>query len=98
MDWRLLADVGWLGLEVPERCGGAGAGFAEVAVVLEELGRARAASAYLGFAVLAVGALELLAPFPERDQLLAACRLRREQAGRRAGHRRNRRAAVPDRR
>src|SRR5690606_19863337 len=34
-EWALLAEAGWLGLEVPERLGGAGATFAEVAVVLE---------------------------------------------------------------
>ena len=68
----LLAEVGWLGLEVPERFGGAGASFPEVAVVLEELGRARARSTYLGSTVLPVAALTLLAPFPERDHLLAA--------------------------
>jgi alkylation response protein AidB-like acyl-CoA dehydrogenase len=72
LDWGLLADVGWLGLEVPERCAGAGAGFGEVCVVLQELGRALAPTGYLGFTVLAVAALELLAPFPQRDSLLAA--------------------------
>ena len=70
-DWGLLADVGWLGLEVPEQYGGAGAGFAEVAVVLRELGRALARSPFLGRTVLAVAALELLAPSPVRDELLA---------------------------
>jgi alkylation response protein AidB-like acyl-CoA dehydrogenase len=73
LDWKLLAEVGWLGLEVPESCAGAGAGFAEVAVVLQELGRARARSGYLGLTVLAVAALELLAPFSERDRLLTGC-------------------------
>ena len=70
--WSLLADVGWLGLEVPERCGGAEAGFAEVAIVLQELGRAMARSPFFGSTVLGVSALDLLAPFAERDQMLAA--------------------------
>jgi alkylation response protein AidB-like acyl-CoA dehydrogenase len=48
--------LGWPGIEVPESLGGAGAGFAEVAVVLEELGRAASTIPYLG-TVLAVGAL-----------------------------------------
>jgi len=70
-DWALLAESGWFGLEVPEAQGGAGATFAEVAVVLEELGRAATASAYLGSVVLGVGALTLLQPTAPRDELLA---------------------------
>lgn len=69
-DWSQLAQAGWLGLDVPEQHGGAGASLAEVAVVLEELGRAATASPVLG-AVLAVGALCLVEPSPTRDGLLA---------------------------
>jgi alkylation response protein AidB-like acyl-CoA dehydrogenase len=69
-DWRQLAVAGWLGLEVAAEQGGAGASLAEVAVVLEELGRAATAGPFLG-AVLAVGALRLVEPSPARDELLA---------------------------
>jgi len=37
--WDELAGLGWLGLHLPESDGGEGYGFAELAVVLEELGR-----------------------------------------------------------
>ena len=37
--WDDLAAQGWLGLHLPERLGGEGYGLAELAVVLEELGR-----------------------------------------------------------
>ncbi len=37
--WSQAADLGWLGLEIPEDHGGAGMSFAELAVVLSELGR-----------------------------------------------------------
>jgi alkylation response protein AidB-like acyl-CoA dehydrogenase len=69
-DWQQLAQAGWPGLEVAEENGGAGASLAEVAVVLEELGRAATASPFLG-TVLAVGALRLVEPSPARDELLA---------------------------
>lgn len=69
-DWSTLARAGWPGLEVPSQHGGAGASFAEVAVVLEELGRAASASPLLG-TVLAVGALGLVDPSPARDEMLA---------------------------
>ncbi len=71
-DWGQVVAAGWTGLEVPEALGGAGATFAEVAVVLEELGRAAADTPYLGAVALGVGALQLAEPGPERDDLLAA--------------------------
>ncbi|MSW30305.1 MAG: hypothetical protein F2867_08430, partial [Actinobacteria bacterium] len=37
--WRELADLGIVGIGMPEADGGAGLGFAEVAIVLEEVGR-----------------------------------------------------------
>lgn len=70
VEWGLLADSGWLGLEVPGRLGGAGATFSEVAVVLEEMGRAACLSSYLGAAVLGVGLLNMVEPGPDRDELL----------------------------
>jgi alkylation response protein AidB-like acyl-CoA dehydrogenase len=70
VDWAVLADAGWIGLEVAEDLGGAGATFREVAIVCEEIGRAASANSYLGSAVLAVGVLNALQPSDVRDQLL----------------------------
>ncbi|MUL67952.1 acyl-CoA dehydrogenase [Mycobacterium sp. CBMA 234] len=71
VDWPSLVEAGWVGLEVPEEFGGAGATFAEVAVICEELGRAAGTTSYLGSAVLAVGVLNMLAPSTVRDNLMA---------------------------
>jgi alkylation response protein AidB-like acyl-CoA dehydrogenase len=71
VDWSVLVDAGWTGLEVPDHLGGAGATFAEVAIVCEEIGRAASANSYLGSAVLAVGALKALQPSDTRDGLLS---------------------------
>ncbi len=71
-DWARFAELGWLGLEIPEAFDGSGASFAETAVVLEELGRAASASSYLGTAVLGVGALLAVPSSPGRDALLRA--------------------------
>ncbi|HEX6238777.1 MAG TPA: acyl-CoA dehydrogenase [Acidimicrobiales bacterium] len=38
--WKHVADLGWLGLHVPEEQGGSGYGLEELAVVVEQLGRA----------------------------------------------------------
>ncbi|MBC6456823.1 acyl-CoA dehydrogenase [Actinomadura sp. HBU206391] len=45
--WPVLAEQGLLGLHLPESCGGQGFGLAELAVALEELGRANAPGPYL---------------------------------------------------
>jgi len=67
--WSQMAEAGWTGLEVPEELDGAGATFAEVAVVLHELGRAASPASLLG-TVLGVGALLEVGPSAERDDLL----------------------------
>jgi alkylation response protein AidB-like acyl-CoA dehydrogenase len=54
--WEELAGLGWLGLHLPEEVGGSGYGLAEVAVVLEELGRAMAPGPFLA-TVLASAAI-----------------------------------------
>jgi alkylation response protein AidB-like acyl-CoA dehydrogenase len=71
VEWPVLAGAGWVGLEVPDEFGGAGATFAEVAVICEEMGRAASANSYLGSAVLAVGTLKALQPGDTRDVLLS---------------------------
>ena len=38
--WTDLSELGWLGLHIPEEHGGSGFGLPELAVVIEELGRA----------------------------------------------------------
>jgi alkylation response protein AidB-like acyl-CoA dehydrogenase len=70
VEWQALIDAGWVGLEVSEAFGGAGATFAEVAVICEEMGRAASANSYLGSAVLAVSTLNALRPSATRDRLL----------------------------
>lgn len=45
--WKEIASLGWLGLHVPEEHGGEGAGLAELAVVLEEMGRVVAPGPFL---------------------------------------------------
>src|SRR6185369_9528124 len=37
--WTAMAELGWLGIVVPEEYGGAGLGWTELAIVMEEVGR-----------------------------------------------------------
>ena len=38
--WQKMADLGWMGLIIPEEYGGVGGGFLDLIVMLEEMGRA----------------------------------------------------------
>jgi len=67
--WSQLIELGWLGLHLPENVGGSGYGLAELAVVLEELGRACAPGPFLP-TVLASAAIDALADVETRRALL----------------------------
>ncbi|UXA17277.1 acyl-CoA dehydrogenase family protein [Mycobacterium sp. SMC-4] len=71
-EWSDLIDAGWVGLEVPDRLGGAGGSFGETAVVLDQIGRAAGVNRFLGGAVLPVGVLNALPVDDRIEALLAA--------------------------
>ena len=56
--WRELADLGILGLQVPEAQGGLGLGPVEAMVVLEELGRGLVLEPYAAVALVATSLLK----------------------------------------
>ena len=45
--WRKMAELGWMGLILPEQYGGSGLDFVDMVVVLEEMGRVGPAGAVL---------------------------------------------------
>src|SRR5919198_1995613 len=45
--WKEMAQLGWLGLSLPEAHGGSALGMVETALILEELGRAAYPGPYL---------------------------------------------------
>lgn len=57
--WACLVDAGLTGIDIPIEYGGAGASFAELAVVLVEMGRQATVSPFLASAVLGSGAVLL---------------------------------------
>jgi alkylation response protein AidB-like acyl-CoA dehydrogenase len=70
--WSELAEMGVPAMAIPERYGGLGAGFLELAVVLEEAGRRLLPSPLIGTAILATEAI-VAAGDPERaEELLPA--------------------------
>lgn len=56
--WREMAQLGWVGLSVPEEKGGAGFGFLEEAVLFEELGRALYPGPYFATVAQSLPALQ----------------------------------------
>ena len=57
--WKEVAQLGWQSMAIPEEYGGAGFGFLETAVLLEEQGRALFTGPFLSTVVLAANALLL---------------------------------------
>jgi alkylation response protein AidB-like acyl-CoA dehydrogenase len=51
--WKEMGELGWLGIPFPESVGGAGLGLADLAVVLEALGRTLAPEPFLSTVLLA---------------------------------------------
>ncbi len=67
--WRELCELGWPGIAVAEAHGGQGLGAVELAVLLEELGYACAATPFLG-TVLAAAAIEHAGSDAQRERWL----------------------------
>lgn len=67
--WSAISRAGWQGLEAPGEFDGAGATFVEVAVLLDELGRAAARSALPSVLALTVPALSAVQRHPLRDSI-----------------------------
>lgn len=55
--WRGIAELGWLGLAVPEAYGGSGLGFLDLAIVMEEAGEVVMPGPFMSTAALATPAL-----------------------------------------
>ncbi|HTY18074.1 MAG TPA: acyl-CoA dehydrogenase [Myxococcota bacterium] len=70
--WKRMAELGWLGLCVPEAHGGAGLGLLELAVLLEETGRALLPGPLLSTVALAGAAIELSADEDQRRRHFGA--------------------------
>ncbi|TMB56497.1 MAG: acyl-CoA dehydrogenase [Deltaproteobacteria bacterium] len=56
--WKQMAELGWMGLILPEQYGGAGGDFVDMVVVLEEMGRAVLPGPF--FATVVLGGVALL--------------------------------------
>ena len=82
--WKEMADLGWLGLHLPEAQGGSGFGLAELVIVVEALGAAIAPGPFLP----TVWASAVIAAAGSEAQQVALATRARRRFGARRGRRR----------
>jgi alkylation response protein AidB-like acyl-CoA dehydrogenase len=70
--WKGLAEMGFLGVAIPEAFGGAGAGHLELCVIAEEMGRALAPVPFSSTVYLAAEALQLAGTDAQKKKWLLA--------------------------
>jgi alkylation response protein AidB-like acyl-CoA dehydrogenase len=70
--WQNMADLGWLGLIVPEQYGGGELGMVDLALVMEEMGRVLCPGPFLSTAVVGALAIRLGGSEAQRNDLLPA--------------------------
>src|SRR4030081_2738237 len=70
--WKGLADMGFLGVAIPEQFGGAGAGHLELCVIAEEMGRALAPVPFSSTVYLAAEAILLAGSETQKQKWLPA--------------------------
>jgi alkylation response protein AidB-like acyl-CoA dehydrogenase len=70
--WKGLADMGFLGVAIPEAFGGVGAGHLELCVIAEEIGRALAPVPFSSTVYLAAEAIQLAGSEAQKSKWLPA--------------------------
>jgi len=70
--WKALAGMGFLGVSIPEKFGGAGAGYLELCVIAEEIGRALAPVPFASTVCLAAEALLIAGSEAQKQKWLPA--------------------------
>src|SRR6476620_3072418 len=68
--WKGLAEMGFLGVAIPEKFGGAGAGHLELCVIAEEMGRALAPVPFSSTVYLAAEALVIAGSDAQKQKWL----------------------------
>lgn len=70
--WKKIADLGWLGLVFPEEYGGVGSSFLDLAVLLEECGRALLPCPFISTVVLAGRPIAAFGSENQKQQFLSS--------------------------
>jgi alkylation response protein AidB-like acyl-CoA dehydrogenase len=68
--WKKVAEMGWLGMFLPESCGGMGCNLLDLSVIYEEMGYALLPGAFFNSSVLCGSIIEALASDSQKRQIL----------------------------
>jgi alkylation response protein AidB-like acyl-CoA dehydrogenase len=71
-DWQQFAELGWLGLPLPEAAGGLGMGPVEVGLLMEAFGRGLVISPYLATVLMGAGIIAAAASPAQQAEILPA--------------------------
>ena len=69
--WKNMAEMGWLGLMIPEEYGGSGFKFEDMSILLEEMGRVGLSGPFFSSAVIGVQALLLSGNDKQKKEILS---------------------------
>ncbi len=69
--WKNMAEMGWLGLMIPEEYGGSGFNFEDMSILLEEMGRVCLSGPFFSTAVIGVQALLLSGDETQKNEILS---------------------------
>ncbi len=69
-EWRQFADLGWLGVAIPEAFGGSGGGMTELAIVMAAAGRHMVLESLIGTIVLGAAAIEMAGSDAQKAEFL----------------------------
>jgi alkylation response protein AidB-like acyl-CoA dehydrogenase len=68
--WKQMADLGWLGMAIPEEYGGVGFGFVELLVLLEEMGKKLLPAPFVSSVLFGANAILNAASDAQKKELL----------------------------
>ncbi|MBS0241537.1 MAG: acyl-CoA dehydrogenase family protein [Proteobacteria bacterium] len=68
-EWKQYADMGWLGIALPEEAGGSAGGMTELGIVMAGVGRFMLLEPFVGTVVLGAGAIERAGTAKQREML-----------------------------
>ncbi len=68
--WKNMAEMGWLGLMIPEEFGGSGFNFEDMSILLEEMGRVGLSGPFFSTAIIGVQTLLLSGDEKQKKEIL----------------------------
>ncbi len=69
--YRKLAELGWLGVAIPEEYGGAGGGAVDMCILLEEIARGQIPAGEFGISAIVAGAYERFGTEEQKQKMLS---------------------------